>query len=146
MVPMIIWYLGRRSGMPLRMGRHCDKMMLYGKKDLQCVAASANRNSIETINGFNFFSFPTPPKITNCQTDRTGFLFAALHGQLADLPNGRGNFFLSPMHGIIPTIFENAKNGRKKTGNLFLISCLSVSSYPTAIFSFWLMDMFIVKI
>ncbi len=132
--------------MPLRMGRHCDKMMLYGKKDLQCVAASANRNSIETINGFNFFSFPTPPKITNCQTDRTGFLFAALHGQLADLPNERGNFFLSPMHGIIPTIFENAKNGRKKTGNLFLISCLSVSSYPAAIFSFWLMDMFIVKI
>ena len=104
--------------MPLRMGRHCDKMMLYGKKDLQCVAASANRNSIETINGFNFFSFPTPPKITNCQTDRTGFLFAALHGQLADLPNGRGNFF----------------------------SILSVSSYPAAIFSFWLMDMFIVKI
>ncbi len=97
-------------------------------------------------NFFIFFSFPTPPKITNCQTNRTGFLFAALHGQLADLPNGRGNFFLSPMHGIIPTIFENAKNGRKKTGNLFLISCLSVSSYPAAIFSFWLMDMFIVKI
>ena len=43
--------------MPLRMGRHCDKMMLYGKKDLQCVAASANRNSIETINGFNVIFF-----------------------------------------------------------------------------------------
>ena len=49
-----------------------------------------------------------------------------LHGQPADLPNGRGNFFLSPLHGIILAIFQNAKNGRKKTGNLFLISCLSV--------------------
>ena len=66
-------------------------------------------------NFFIFFSFPTPLKITNCQTDRTGFLFAALHGQLPDLPNGRGNFFLSPMYGIIPTIFENAKNERKKS-------------------------------
>ena len=37
-----------------------------------------------------------------------------------------GNFFLSPFHGIIPTFFENAKNGCKKTGNLFLISCLGV--------------------
>ena len=25
-----------------------------------------------------------------------------------------GNFFLSPLHGIILTIFQNAKNGRKK--------------------------------
>ncbi len=29
------------------------------------------------------------------------------------------NSFLSPLHGIILTIFKNAKNGRKKTGNLF---------------------------
>ncbi|WP_303331003.1 hypothetical protein, partial [Bacteroides acidifaciens] len=34
----------------------------------------------------------------------------------------------------------------QKTGNLLLISCSRVSSYPAAIFSFWLMDMFIVKI
>ncbi len=36
-------------------------------------------------------------------------------------------------HGIIPTIFQNAKNGRKKTGNLFLISCLGVPFYVIAI-------------
>ena len=36
------------------------------------------------------------------------------------------NFFRFPLHGIIQAIFENAKNGRKKTGNLFLISCLGV--------------------
>jgi len=56
----------------------------------------------------------------------------ALHGQLADLPNGRGNFFLSPLHGIILAIFQNAKNGRKKTGNLFLISCLGVPFHVAA--------------
>ena len=36
------------------------------------------------------------------------------------------NFFRFPLHGIIQAIFENAKNGRKKTGNLFLISCLGM--------------------
>jgi len=61
----------------------------------------------------------------------------ALHGQLADLPNGRGNFFLSPLHGIILAIFQNAKNGRKKTGNLFLISCLGVPFYVTAVIQFF---------
>ena len=39
---------------------------------------------------------------------------------------GEGISFYPPLHGIIPTIFENAKNGRKKTGNLFLISCLGM--------------------
>ena len=48
-----------------------------------------------------------------------------------------GNFFLSPLHGIIPTIFENAKNRRKKTGNLFLISCLGVPFYVTAVIQFF---------
>ncbi len=38
---------------------------------------------------------------------------------LADLPKGRENFFLSPLHGIIPATFENAENGRKRTGNFF---------------------------
>ena len=57
----------------------------------------------------------------------------AFHEQPADLPNGRGNFFLSPLHGIILAIFENAKNGHKKTGNLFLISCLDVPFYVTAV-------------
>ena len=60
----------------------------------------------------------------------------SLHGQLADLPNGRGNFFLSPLHGIILAIFQNAKNGRKKTGNLFLISCLGVPFYIAAVIQF----------
>ena len=47
-----------------------------------------------------------------------------------------GNFFLSPLYGIILTIFENAKNERKKTGNLFLISCLGVPFYAAAVIRF----------
>ena len=39
---------------------------------------------------------------------------------------GEGISFYPPLHGIILAIFENAKNGRKKTENLFLISCLGV--------------------
>ena len=60
----------------------------------------------------------------------------ALHGQLADLPNKKENLFQSPLHGIILTIFQNAKNGRKKTGNLFLISCLGVPFYVAAVIQF----------
>jgi len=37
------------------------------------------------------------------------------------------------LHGIILAIFENAKNGRKKTGKLFLISCLGVPFYVAAV-------------
>ena len=44
--------------------------------------------------------------------------------------------FYPPLHGIIPTFFENAKNGRKKTGNLFLISCLGVPFYVAAVIQF----------
>jgi len=44
--------------------------------------------------------------------------------------------FSPPLHGIIPTIFENAKNGRKKTGKLFLISCLGVPFYAAAVIPF----------
>ena len=44
--------------------------------------------------------------------------------------------FYLPLHGIILAIFENAKNGRKKTGNLFLISCLGMPFYVTAIVLF----------
>jgi hypothetical protein len=40
------------------------------------------------------------------------------------------------LHGIIPTFFENAKNERNKTGNLFLISCLGVPFYATAVIQF----------
>ena len=47
-----------------------------------------------------------------------------------------GSFFISSLHGIIPAIFQNAKNGRKKTGNLFLISSLGVPFYATAVIQF----------
>jgi hypothetical protein len=40
------------------------------------------------------------------------------------------------LHGIILAISENAKNGRKKTGNLFLISCLGVPFYMAAVIQF----------
>ena len=50
---------------------------------------------------------------------------------------GEGNSFYPPLHGIILAIFENAKNGRKKTGNLFLISCLGVPFYVAAVIQFW---------
>jgi len=33
---------------------------------------------------------------------------------------------VSSFRGIILTIFKNAKNRRKKTGNLFMISCFGV--------------------
>ena len=45
--------------------------------------------------------------------------------------------FYPPLHGIILANFENAKNGRKKTGNLFLISCLGVPFYVAAVILFW---------
>ena len=50
---------------------------------------------------------------------------------------GEGIFFYPPLHGIILAIFENAKNGRKKTGNLFLISCLGVPFYVAAVIQFF---------
>ena len=50
---------------------------------------------------------------------------------------GEGISFYFPLHGIILAIFENAKNGRKKTGNLFLISCLGVPFYVAAVIQFW---------
>ncbi len=49
---------------------------------------------------------------------------------------GEGNSFYPPLHGIILAISENAKNGRKKTGNLFLISCLGVPFYIAAVIQF----------
>ncbi|MDE7333148.1 MAG: hypothetical protein K2O16_13125 [Lachnospiraceae bacterium] len=49
---------------------------------------------------------------------------------------GRGISLYPPLHGIILAIFENAKNGHKKTGNLFLISCLGVPFYATAVIQF----------
>jgi hypothetical protein len=85
-------------------------------------------------NFFIFFSFPTPQKNQK-------------------LPNRAGDFFrppstdnsefcqlqkpISSFHGIILTIFKNAKNGRKKTGNLFVISCFGVPlAYVRRLFSF----------
>ncbi len=57
--------------------------------------------------------------------------------QKAKLTEICGNFFLSPLHDIILTISPNAKNGRKKTGNLFLISCLGVPIYVAAVIQFF---------
>ena len=93
-------------------------------------------NTTQSKNDGDLWKFPSIPYKTT-QAGIGGnlwkFLFATLHGQPADLSNGRGNYFLSPLHGIIPAISENAKNGRKKTGNLFLISCLGVPFYVAAV-------------
>ncbi len=45
--------------------------------------------------------------------------------------------FYPPLHGIILAVFQNAKNERKKTGNLFLISCLGVPFYVAAVIQFF---------
>ncbi len=45
--------------------------------------------------------------------------------------------FYPSLHGIVLAIFENAKNGRKKTGTLFLISCLDVPFYVAAVIQFF---------
>ena len=37
------------------------------------------------------------PSIENCQINKTDFSLPSLHGQLADLPNGREDFFLIPL-------------------------------------------------
>ena len=50
---------------------------------------------------------------------------------------GEGISFYPPLHGIILVIFQNAKNRRKKTGNLFLISCLGVPFYVVAVIRFF---------
>ncbi|RKJ48980.1 hypothetical protein D7X25_20155 [bacterium 1XD42-8] len=54
---------------------------------------------------------PTTPRKAKLTEICENFSLPALHRQLADLPNGRGIFFLSPLHGIIPGIFQNAING-----------------------------------
>ena len=46
---------------------------------------------------------------------------------------GEGISFYLSLHGIIPAVFQNAKNARKKIGNLFLISCLGVPFYAAAV-------------
>ncbi len=48
------------------------------------------------------------------------------------------NFFIFPLHGIILTIFQNSKNGRKKTGNLFLIPCFSMLLFVGSSYSIFL--------
>ena len=49
---------------------------------------------------------------------------------------GENISFYFPFHGIILAIFENTKNGLKKTGNLFLISCFMYRSVCTAVIQF----------
>ena len=41
--------------------------------------------------------------------------------------------FKNARNGSVPAVFQNAKNARKKTGNLFLISCLGVPFYVAAV-------------
>ena len=78
-------------------------------------------------NFFIFLSFPTPPKIENCQTNRTHFLFVRPPRTASGFAKRERRFLSNPpLHGAILAIFENAKNERKKTGNLFLISCHGV--------------------
>ena len=67
-------------------------------------------------NFFIFLSFPTPPKIENCQTKSVSCF---------------------PFRGAIRQFFKNAENKRKKTGNLFMISCLGVPFYVAAVIQFW---------
>lgn len=70
-----------------------------------------------------FFSFPTPQKNQKLP-NRAGDFFS-----LASTDNSEFCQLQKPIssfRGIILTIFKNAKNGRKKTGNLFLISCFGM--------------------
>jgi hypothetical protein len=60
------------------------------------------------------------------------FFTPALHGQLAVLPTKKPIF---SFHGIRLMIFKNAKNGRKKTGNLFVISCFCVLPVMGGVYS-----------
>ena len=55
----------------------------------------------------SFFLPPSTDCLRNCQTEEN-------------------ISFYPPLHGIILANYENAKNERKKTGNLLLISCLGV--------------------
>ena len=91
-------------------------------------------------NFFIFLSFPTPPKIENCQTNRTHFLFVRPPRTACGFAKRERRFLSNPpLHGAILAIFENAKNERKKTGNLFLISCLGVPFYVAAVIQFFCM-------
>ena len=67
-------------------------------------------------NFFTFLSVPTPPKIENCQTKSVSCF---------------------PFRGAIRRFFKNAENKRKKTGNLFMISCFGVPFYVAAVIQFW---------
>ena len=74
--------------------------------------------------GGNFEKFlhspfiPTPPKIENCQTKSVSCF---------------------PFRGAIRRFFKNAENKRKKTGNLFMISCFGVPFYVAAVIQFFCM-------
>ena len=75
---------------------------------------------------FSGCQFATPLSFMLCpllttpdKPEQTGiyekFFSPAFHGQPADLPDGRGNFFLSHLHGIILAIFQKCpKRAQKK--------------------------------
>ena len=62
-------------------------------------------------NFFIFLSFPTPPKIKNCQTNKTHFLFARPPRTACGFAKRERRFLSNPpLHGVILAIFENDKN------------------------------------
>ena len=100
------------------------------KKKVLSLSATIQITALVCVAAFP--SIPLVPQAGICEN----FFSPALHGQPTYLPNGRGNFFLSLLPGIILAIFQNAKNGRKKAGNLFLIPCFGVLFYVAAVIQF----------
>ena len=79
---------------------------------------SKNDGDLRKLLHFLFSSHTTENlKLPN----KTGgiFLYLLSTDSLRICQTGEGISFCSPLHGIILAISENAKNGRKKTGNLF---------------------------
>lgn len=101
---------------------------------------------------FSGCQFATPLSFMLCpllttpdKPEQTGiyenFFSPAFHGQPADLPDGRGNFFLSHLHGIILAIFQKcpkrAQKNRKPIPD-FLFWCAVV--YVRRLFNFLLVS------
>ena len=68
---------------------------------------------------------------------KAGFSEETLVGNASSFTktNDKGKFSANP--STIRRFFKNAKNKRKKTGNLFMISCLGVPFYVAEVIQFW---------
>ncbi|MCR2026044.1 hypothetical protein [Anaerotruncus colihominis] len=78
-------------------------------------------------NFFIFLSFPTPPKIENCQTNKTNFLFARPSRTACGFAKRERRFFLIPLCAAQYWQFlKMPKMSAKKQEIFFLISCLGV--------------------